>query len=274
MLPLPCCCRSPQPVARETEPPSPMAEAPDTAGRRPWHRLARPSARARRHPRLFLKQEVTMIISTRRVLLPLVCTIMLSGCEGLLVTDTQSLLAPTFTRSEILGLIAGFGTTFAALPDLISMLRRRSSAGMNPKMAAIMGVFQILWIWYGLLIVSRPVVALECDCRGDELFCRGSVSLLCAPRTRKIGDDGALIARAARCITGDAAEGMGTLELRPAVGAEELRRRATGADESCHSQRNPGVDLLPDALHVVEALVSRGGSTTSRPSGRAPSRRP
>ncbi len=83
---------------------------------------------------------------------------MLCGCEGLLTTDVQSLLAPTFTRSEILGLIAGFGTTFAAVPDLIAMLRRRSSAGMNPKMAAIMGAFQILWIWYGLLIVSRPVV--------------------------------------------------------------------------------------------------------------------
>jgi len=99
-----------------------------------------------------------MVIFTRRALLPLLCTIMLCGCEGLLTTDVQSLLAPTFTRSEILGLIAGFGTTFAAVPDLIAMLRRRSSAGMNPKMAAIMGAFQILWIWYGLLIVSRPVV--------------------------------------------------------------------------------------------------------------------
>jgi len=38
------------------------------------------------------------------------------------------------------------------------MLRRKSSAGMNPRMTAIMGVFQILWIYYGLLIVSRPVV--------------------------------------------------------------------------------------------------------------------
>lgn len=99
-----------------------------------------------------------MVIFTRRALLPLLCTIMLCGCEGLLTTDVQSLLAPTFTRSEILGLVAGFGTTFAAVPDLIAMLRRRSSAGMNPKMAAIMGAFQILWIWYGLLIVSRPVV--------------------------------------------------------------------------------------------------------------------
>jgi len=61
-------------------------------------------------------------------------------------------------RSELLGLVAGFGTTFAALPDLIAMLRRRSSAGMNPRMAAIMGVFQILWIYYGLLIASRPVI--------------------------------------------------------------------------------------------------------------------
>lgn len=97
-------------------------------------------------------------LSTRRVLLLFLGVLTLYGCEGLLVTDTQSLLAPTFTRSEILGLVAGFGTTFAALPDLISMVRRRSSTGMNPKMAAIMGAFQILWIWYGLLIGSRPVV--------------------------------------------------------------------------------------------------------------------
>ena len=38
------------------------------------------------------------------------------------------------------------------------MLRRKSSAGMNPRMAAIMTVFQFFWIYYGLLIVSRPVV--------------------------------------------------------------------------------------------------------------------
>jgi uncharacterized protein with PQ loop repeat len=78
--------------------------------------------------------------------------------DSLLPQDTRSLLFPSFKRSEILGLVAGFGTTFAALPDLIAMLRRRSSAGMNPRMAAIMGVFQILWVYYGLLIASRPVV--------------------------------------------------------------------------------------------------------------------
>jgi MtN3 and saliva related transmembrane protein len=85
--------------------------------------------------------------------------IALCGCDDLVPHDMESLLAPRFQRSEIVGLLAGFGTTFAAVPDLVSMLRRRSSAGMNPRMAAIMGVFQVLWVYYGLLIASRPVVA-------------------------------------------------------------------------------------------------------------------
>ena len=83
----------------------------------------------------------------------------LAGCEGLEVKDVPSLLIPRFERSEVLGFVAGFGTTFAALPDLIAMFRRRSSAGMNPRMAGITGVFQILWVYYGLLILSRPVIA-------------------------------------------------------------------------------------------------------------------
>ena len=86
-------------------------------------------------------------------------SIMLSGCGDWIPHDTASLILPKFQRSEIVGLLAGFGTTFAAVPDLVAMLRRRSSAGTNPRMAAIMGVFQILWVYYGLLIVSRPVVA-------------------------------------------------------------------------------------------------------------------
>jgi MtN3 and saliva related transmembrane protein len=93
---------------------------------------------------------------TFAVFLP--CIVVLCGCEDLVPHDTQSLLAPTIKRSEVLGLVAGFGTTFAAMPDLIAMFRRRSSAGMNPRMAGIMGHFQILWVYYGLLIASRPVI--------------------------------------------------------------------------------------------------------------------
>jgi MtN3 and saliva related transmembrane protein len=94
---------------------------------------------------------------TRGVLL--LSVILLSGCEDLVIRDTPSLLDPNLQRSEIVGLVAGFGTTFAALPDLVAMLRRRSSKGMNPTMAGIMGVFQIAWVYYGLLIGSRPVIA-------------------------------------------------------------------------------------------------------------------
>jgi uncharacterized protein with PQ loop repeat len=85
--------------------------------------------------------------------------LVLCGCQELIPRDTSSLLIPRFSRSEILGFLAGLGTTFAAVPDLVAMLRRRSSAGMNPRMAAIMGLFQILWVYYGLLIASRPVIA-------------------------------------------------------------------------------------------------------------------
>lgn len=61
-------------------------------------------------------------------------------------------------ETEIVGIVAGFGTTFAALPDLVRMLRRRSSKGMNPTMAAILCVFQVVWVYYGVLIESRPLV--------------------------------------------------------------------------------------------------------------------
>ena len=83
----------------------------------------------------------------------------LSGCESLVIPDTSSLFFPGFQKSEVFGFVAGFGTTFAAVPDLIGMFRRRSSKGINPTMASIIGTFQIVWVYYGLLIVSRPVIA-------------------------------------------------------------------------------------------------------------------
>lgn len=91
-------------------------------------------------------------------LLPL-GVIVLQGCESLGIHDTESLLSPSLKRSEVVGFVAGLGTTFAALPDLLAMLKRRSSVGMNPRMAGIMCIFQVAWLYYGLLIASRPVVA-------------------------------------------------------------------------------------------------------------------
>jgi MtN3 and saliva related transmembrane protein len=84
--------------------------------------------------------------------------LVLGGCATIGIHDTESLFAPSFQRSEIVGFVAGFGTTFAAIPDLVKMIQRRSSRGINPTMASIMAVFQIAWIYYGLLTVSRPVI--------------------------------------------------------------------------------------------------------------------
>jgi MtN3 and saliva related transmembrane protein len=83
----------------------------------------------------------------------------LAGCAELIPRDTVSKLFSGFNRSDVIGFVAGLGTTFAAVPDLVAMLRRRSSEGMNPRMAAILGIFQILWIYYGLLVGSLPVIA-------------------------------------------------------------------------------------------------------------------
>ena len=93
---------------------------------------------------------------TFAVLLP--GALVLSGCASIGIHDTESLFAPSFQRSEIVGFVAGFGTTFAAIPDLAKMIKRRSSQGINPTMAGITAVFQIAWIYYGLLVVSRPVI--------------------------------------------------------------------------------------------------------------------
>lgn len=59
---------------------------------------------------------------------------------------------------ELIGLVAGFGTTFASLPDLFTMIKTRSHRGMNPRMAAITGIFQCLWLIYGLFIQSPAVI--------------------------------------------------------------------------------------------------------------------
>ena len=89
----------------------------------------------------------------------LVAAALAAGSCGLSPADPASLFVPRLHRSEIIGFLAGMGTTFAAVPDLYAMFRRRSSAGMNPRMATITGLFQVLWVYYGLLIVSRPVIA-------------------------------------------------------------------------------------------------------------------
>ncbi|MGL5033807.1 MAG: SemiSWEET family sugar transporter, partial [Microcystaceae cyanobacterium] len=59
---------------------------------------------------------------------------------------------------EAIGIVAGFGTTFSSVPDLIIMLRKRSTQGHSPRMAGICAVFQCLWLVYGFLLPSPSLI--------------------------------------------------------------------------------------------------------------------
>ena len=56
-----------------------------------------------------------------------VSLIALFGCQDLMPHDTQSLFFEGFHRSEVVGMLAGLGTTLAAVPDLVAS----SSAGQR-----------------------------------------------------------------------------------------------------------------------------------------------
>ena len=96
--------------------------------------------------------------SVRRIVTVSACVALLCGCAELALRNPTRLITARVHLPELVGFLAGLGTTLAALPDLLAMLRRRSSRGMNPRMPAITGLFQLLWLYYGLLIESRPVV--------------------------------------------------------------------------------------------------------------------
>ncbi|MDT3776800.1 hypothetical protein PJI16_04400 [Nitrospira sp. MA-1] len=63
---------------------------------------------------------MTMVFPKRlQILRVLFSGFILAGCGELAIPDTESLLLPSFRRSETIGFVAGLGTIFAALPDLI-----------------------------------------------------------------------------------------------------------------------------------------------------------
>jgi MtN3 and saliva related transmembrane protein len=53
------------------------------------------------------------------------------------------------------------------------MLKRPSSAGMNPRMAAILGTFAIQWVIYGVLTGSKNLVMWNVIATGQAVIpCR------------------------------------------------------------------------------------------------------
>ncbi len=69
----------------------------------------------------------------RPSVLLLLSVLTLYGCEDLIIRDTSSLLIPRFHRSEILGFVAGFGTTFAGRTRLTRNAQAAVKRGDEPE---------------------------------------------------------------------------------------------------------------------------------------------
>jgi MtN3 and saliva related transmembrane protein len=61
--------------------------------------------------------------------------------------------------TETIGFLAAAGTTFAFVPQAIRVWRRRSAEDISLAMYLILVAGVILWIVYGALIHSKPLVA-------------------------------------------------------------------------------------------------------------------
>lgn len=59
----------------------------------------------------------------------------------------------------MLGLLAGFCTTFAFLPQVVKTWRTRSTRDLSLGMFLVLVVGLALWLVYGLLIGDVPLVA-------------------------------------------------------------------------------------------------------------------
>jgi MtN3 and saliva related transmembrane protein len=59
----------------------------------------------------------------------------------------------------LLGLIAGALTSLSFLPQLIKIWRSRSAGDISLAMYVIITIGFVLWLWYGILISSIPVIA-------------------------------------------------------------------------------------------------------------------
>ena len=61
-------------------------------------------------------------------------------------------------NSEAIGLIAGTLTTFSFLPQVIKTYRSRSCGDLSYGMLGLFSLGVSLWLLYGVLIGSRPVM--------------------------------------------------------------------------------------------------------------------
>lgn len=67
--------------------------------------------------------------------------------------------------TELIGALAAFFTTLAYLPQVVKVFRERDTRAISLGMYAFMCVGVALWLTYGILIMSWPVIA----CNGITL---------------------------------------------------------------------------------------------------------
>lgn len=58
----------------------------------------------------------------------------------------------------LLGLVAGALTSLSFLPQLIKIWRSRSAGDISLAMYVIITTGFVLWLWYGIVISSIPVI--------------------------------------------------------------------------------------------------------------------
>jgi MtN3 and saliva related transmembrane protein len=59
--------------------------------------------------------------------------------------------------STLLGLIAAFCTTFAFVPQVVLIWRRRSASGVSTGMYCVFCFGVLLWLIYGISIQAWPI---------------------------------------------------------------------------------------------------------------------
>lgn len=62
------------------------------------------------------------------------------------------------TTTDLLGLVAGTLTTAAFVPQVVKILRTRSTDDISLGMFALFNAGLVLWLGYGFLIDSVPII--------------------------------------------------------------------------------------------------------------------
>jgi len=61
-------------------------------------------------------------------------------------------------QAEVIGFLAGILTTAANVPQVITTYKRRSGEGLSFRMLVTLGTGLLLWVVYGLLNHSLPII--------------------------------------------------------------------------------------------------------------------